>query len=280
MQCSLDLIDRDSRTQARVSTCDDTVDEYVAALENGEEFPKVVLFWDGEKAFIGDGWQRIAAHQAVGREEINADMRDGVLRDAILYAAGANTEHGLRRSNEDKRRAVEMMLDDPVWRLWSQRKIAEHCRVSTWLVSEVQNSRTKPQGEGVVDERDDELAEGEGQDNEDVEEEEEDVREPDEDEPDEAEPDKILQFSGSHKEWIATLRRIKREMVDVAADPVKGIFLRDKITRIGRAMDEVRSMLRGVEVTQECGTCDGRGCAECLTTGLLTRHMVESRKKI
>lgn len=56
-------------------------------------------------------------------------MRQGGLRDAILHSAGANANHGLRRTNEDKRRAVLMLLDDEEWSQWSDREIGRQCVV-------------------------------------------------------------------------------------------------------------------------------------------------------
>ena len=41
---------------------------------------------------------------------ISAIIKDGSLLQAQLYSFGVNKTHGLRRSNEDKRRAVEAAL--------------------------------------------------------------------------------------------------------------------------------------------------------------------------
>ena len=41
------------------------------------------------------------------RAEIAADVRQGTRRDALLFAAGANSSHGLSRTTADKRRAIE-----------------------------------------------------------------------------------------------------------------------------------------------------------------------------
>jgi len=57
------------------------------------------------------------------------------LRDAILYSLSANHDHGLRRTNVDKRKAVQTMLDDFEWQEWSNGEIARRCRVSEFLVS-------------------------------------------------------------------------------------------------------------------------------------------------
>jgi hypothetical protein len=56
-------------------------------------------------------------------------VRQGSQRDAILYSVGANAAHGLKRTNADKRRAVETLLNDSEWGQWSNRKIAQVCAV-------------------------------------------------------------------------------------------------------------------------------------------------------
>jgi len=249
-------------------------------LESGGVFPPVILFFDGgENVFIGDGWQRVFAHKIIGRDEIEATMRAGGLRDAILFAAGANADHGLRRSDADKRSAVQILLNDPEWGKWSQRKIASHCNVSGWLVGEMQKEQKEPEkkkGEDGVEneelgEEDEELGE------EDEESEENDQGE--EADSNEDEPDKVSEWGKPIKSWVLNLSRLKREAVDLAKDPIKGVYLRDKVTRIGRMFDELRTVLRGVETTAECEACSGKGCADCLDTGLITRHMFESRRK-
>lgn len=50
---------------------------------------------------------------------IAVDVRPGSQRDAILYSLGANAAHGRRRTNADKRRAVQRMLSDEEWSRWS-----------------------------------------------------------------------------------------------------------------------------------------------------------------
>lgn len=67
----------------------------------------------------------------------SADIRQGKKRDAILYSVGANASHGLRRTNEDKRRAVMLLLEDDEWKLWSNREIARRCTVSYQLVNDI-----------------------------------------------------------------------------------------------------------------------------------------------
>jgi hypothetical protein len=124
-------------TQSRASLHDATVAEYAEVIRLGGELPPVVVFNDGvsDGLFLADGYHRFHAHRLAGAMEIACDVRVGTLREAILYAAGANVLHGLRRSNEDKRRAVMMLLNDEEWSTWTQSKIAEACGVSREFVS-------------------------------------------------------------------------------------------------------------------------------------------------
>ena len=74
---------------------------------------------------------------ACGNEHIACDVRDGTLSDAILYAAGANKLHGLRRTNADKRRAVEMVLGCDKWAGRSDRWIADQVGVNDHTVAKI-----------------------------------------------------------------------------------------------------------------------------------------------
>jgi hypothetical protein len=64
-------------------------------------------------------------------------VHQGTARDALLFALGSNTTHGLRRTPADKRRAVEVMLRDEEWAKWSDREIARLCDLSHAFVSGV-----------------------------------------------------------------------------------------------------------------------------------------------
>jgi hypothetical protein len=71
----------------------------------------------------------------VGLSEILAEIRPGTERDALLFAISANTDHGLPRTNVDKRKAVMLLLADAEWSQWSDREIARRCQVSHPLVT-------------------------------------------------------------------------------------------------------------------------------------------------
>lgn len=134
---NLNAIRIDGATQPRERINMEAVGDYAEAVKVGIEFPPIVVFHDGAEHWLADGFHRYHAHKQAGKASISADVRNGTLLDAKLYAVGANGAHGLRRSNDDKRRAVQMVLDEPAWKEWSDRKVAEACGVSVPFVSAI-----------------------------------------------------------------------------------------------------------------------------------------------
>jgi len=50
-----------------------------------------------------------------------------------------NSVTGIKRTNKDKRDAVELMLSDPEWSAWGDAEIARQCNVSPSLVASIRN---------------------------------------------------------------------------------------------------------------------------------------------
>jgi len=131
----------DAACQPRVEFNGFVVDEYADALSAGVKFPPVVVFKDSDgQHWCADGFHRVAAAEKAGLAEIAVDVRQGEKRDAILFSVGANVSHGLRRTNADKRRAVEVVLSDEEWRGWSDREVARRCAVGADLVGGIRRS--------------------------------------------------------------------------------------------------------------------------------------------
>lgn len=137
---ALEFIAIDGGTQSRACLNNSTVDEYAEAMDNSAEFPPILVFYDGEKYWLADGFHRVAAAKKLEWGEINATIRSGTRRDAVLYSVGANATHGLRRTNADKRRAALTLLGDEEWSQWSNRKIARKCGVSPGFVDKLRVS--------------------------------------------------------------------------------------------------------------------------------------------
>lgn len=127
----------DGGTQTRVGTNNDVVTEYKAAIEEGATFPPVVVFHDGEAYWLADGFHRFQAHSDLEMKDILTEVRQGTRRDAVLFSVGANASHGLQRSPADKRRAVEALLADEEWVVWTDREIARRTNTSAPFVGKV-----------------------------------------------------------------------------------------------------------------------------------------------
>jgi len=132
----------DGGTQPRVELNQDSVAEYAEAYRAGEKLPPVKLFFDGSDYWMADGFHRYFAAKTAGKKTIQEDITPGSKRDAVLFSLSANSKHGLKRSNADKRRAVETLLADPEWAQWSNEKIASTCAVSPHTVAEIKKSHS------------------------------------------------------------------------------------------------------------------------------------------
>lgn len=127
-------------TQPRAEINWEKVAEYAERMDAGDEFPAVVVFHEAGSGryWLADGFHRVHAtrrrEKPENRQQVRARVIAGTLRDAILYSASANGTHGMPRTNEDKRRAVLRLLNDPEWSQWSNREIARRCKVSEGTV--------------------------------------------------------------------------------------------------------------------------------------------------
>ena len=91
---------------------EDTVVDYAAALECGDEFPPVSVAFDGKNYYLTNGFHRIEAHRRNSETEIIAIVTEQSKTDARWAALGANRTNGRRLSSEDKRNAIAIALNE------------------------------------------------------------------------------------------------------------------------------------------------------------------------
>jgi uncharacterized ParB-like nuclease family protein len=149
----MSLIRTDGGTQAREEISTAVAVEYAEAQREGAELPPVVLYHDkdGDTYWLADGFHRFQAHRLNNREDILSVVRDGTRRDAVLHAVGANRDHGLRRTNGDKKKAVMTLLEDPEWGTWSDNQIAKASGVSPTTVGTYRASLSKSDSEAPAE---------------------------------------------------------------------------------------------------------------------------------
>lgn len=125
-------------TQMRAGIDDEHLERLIHAIDEGVELPPIDVFEDDRNImWLADGFHRWHAYRKRGVAKVKANIWYGTKQDAVVFAAGANADHGLPRTREDKRRAVKALLNDPDWKLKSGREIASQARVSESFVRTV-----------------------------------------------------------------------------------------------------------------------------------------------
>jgi hypothetical protein len=135
-------LDLTAGTQLRAGLDKSAVAEYAEGYrEFGQEYLGSITIFHVpglvNPYVVVDGFHRVAAATEAwpaGTELPCICVGSGSLREAILKAAGVNAEHGVRRTDADKRRAVLQVLSDAEWVNWSDNKIAKICNVGNRLV--------------------------------------------------------------------------------------------------------------------------------------------------
>lgn len=136
----------DMELQSRVDTDERTVNEYVEAMLAGDRFPAIVVYYDSlrDAYFLSEGFHRLMAHlRARPNDPITVEQRFGSRSEAQWNSICSNKNHGLRRSNEDKRNAVAQALLHPKGAVMSDRSIARALGVSHPTVHEVREKLIK-----------------------------------------------------------------------------------------------------------------------------------------
>lgn len=124
---NLDDLELDGGTQVRLAMDRDTVSHYAELYLNDTVLPPILVFYDGLKYWVVDGFHRVAAARQAKRSTIEADVRKGTQTEA-QYEALKGNKHGLPLMAHDRARAVQRAL-----RLhpeYSDRRIAADVGVS------------------------------------------------------------------------------------------------------------------------------------------------------
>jgi hypothetical protein len=133
----------DQKLQSRTEINEQTIEDYSDAIKMGDEFPAVLVYFDGVHYYLTDGYHRYHAHKKAGKAGITCEVVNGTFRDAVLRATSVNSRHGMRRSVADKRKAVMTLVEDFEWDTWSNAEMAAHCGVSPSFVADLRTSAGK-----------------------------------------------------------------------------------------------------------------------------------------
>lgn len=130
----------DQSLQVRVHGLDEnTVQEYMTTLTNGEGLPAIRVYrLEDDTLLLSSGFHRLEAHKRLEREFIAAEIVTGTRRDAVEYAYEDNRKHGLKLTNQDKRAFLIARLLDGTWFELSNQELGrrlgvDHKTVADWI---------------------------------------------------------------------------------------------------------------------------------------------------
>ena len=282
----LDDITVDPGLQPRVRGIDsDHLADMVERLADDPEFdlPPVRLFRipccdhenEGEH-FLSRGFHRVRAYTDAGRETIPAVVKHGTREDAHIDALASNASHGLKRSREDKRKAVIDLLkiqsEWPAEKRWSDRRIGRHLTVSGPFVASLRTAEganvCTPSAERLMSDEYHTPSTDFG------------PYQFDAGANDEPAPRKVIQSAyGDDPTGYPIPQSLRDAMQDAECDSIAR-DLRAIATRVKSAgnwnphvpivhtdLQMIAERIEGSRPYAVCRACGGKGCADCMTKG-------------
>lgn len=244
-------ITMDKALQPRTALTAEAVTEYAEAMQEGAAMPPCLVVWDSQTYWLCDGFHRVTAAKELKFKSIACEVVEGTRNDAMWLAAAANLKHGVRRTNLDKRRAVQMALmckPDS-----SLREVAEHCAVTHEFVRSVKaqaeavNELNAEAQEAVAEAIEDGVIDGE----------------------DGSADARMVASEAAIKSTIA--------VVDEATAAVNALMLTEHAAfvaqqRVLTDLKNAKTALRQALPHEVCPVCSGDGCETCRMTGWVTKQ--------
>jgi hypothetical protein len=148
-EISISKLTLDPERQMRVHGCRRlVVKKYADALEQGAEFPPIIVVKIDKEFVVCDGFHRISAHESLGLKKIKASIEEGDEVLAMERSFAANGAHGESRSKEDEEMALMKMIAHPVIGQRSLRDLGKLVGLSHTKVSQV---RRQMEASGLIE---------------------------------------------------------------------------------------------------------------------------------
>lgn len=137
-QLSITSIRLDGGTQPRAALNQSHINDLADDLRAGAILPPLDVMYDGGNYWLFDGYHRLHAHKLAHGDDASIAVRvhQGSLADAQWASFAVNKSHGLRRTTEDKQRAVVAALRHTNGASRSNREIGRHLGVDDKTVGE------------------------------------------------------------------------------------------------------------------------------------------------
>lgn len=136
----------DKRLQVRCELNEEHIEtDLRPKLQNGERLDPIKVGRFKDNLYVVAGFHRVEANKREGNTRIEAEIVTvGTWRELLALALPTNEEHGLPLTKADRRRKVEMTIEE--WRTeieqgqLSDQQIARMCKVSPSIVNEVRRA--------------------------------------------------------------------------------------------------------------------------------------------
>ena len=125
----------DGGTQPRAVLDFEAIEDYAEAMSAGVKFPPVTVFYDGDSYWLADGFHRVKAAYAAGFDTVLCEVQQGTIEEAQWFSFSANRGNGLRRTTQDKQRAVKAALLHGRGTTLSDTQVARHVGVDQKTVT-------------------------------------------------------------------------------------------------------------------------------------------------
>ena len=126
----LNEIDIENSPKVRAELNEATAAEYGQIIKQDKKaLPPPVVFQEkgGKYFFLADGLHRVTGAKIIGDKTMVCEVREGGFEEALTHALTCNVKHGLRRTQADKKRAVEAALAQ--WPKLSDTELSKRAQV-------------------------------------------------------------------------------------------------------------------------------------------------------
>lgn len=123
------------------------VKQYRDSLRRNRSMRPIDVFRDGDYTILADGFHRVRAARERGYEGLTARVFPGNRRDALLHALNASAPRDSRedrRTDADRRKAVDLLLSDPECSAWSDLRVGDFLRIGPKLVERARAGEPEP----------------------------------------------------------------------------------------------------------------------------------------
>lgn len=124
----------DPEIQSRIETDMEHCRFLANELEISGELKPILVFFDGNKYWLANGFHRHYVYTKAGRDQIRAIVVPGTRDNAVVESARKNDDASKGKTLEDKKKSVMMLLRFEEWRKKSATVIGNHCGLNPGTV--------------------------------------------------------------------------------------------------------------------------------------------------